>query len=323
MEGHAPVSAQAMADIAASNPSGTQIELLHAGQRAIIVEISGGVRTYEVKGRALLDGYGPDEMCTGARGQLLVPWPNRLRDGRYEFDGTAYQVPLTEPAKRNAIHGFLRWESWAVADRGDDWVRLEHALRPREGYPFSLRLGVEYRLSETGLTATFTATNDGDRSCPYGLGAHPYLRVDAETINGCWLEAPGGQYLVEDDQAIPVGVADVDGSAYDFRARRQILQTKLDTTFVVSRREADGRAWVRLWPDGGATGVGLWMDDTYPYYMLFTGDSLPEASQRRRSLGVEPMTCAPNAFASGEGLIVLAPGDATASRWGIAQVPQA
>ncbi|HEV7134990.1 MAG TPA: aldose 1-epimerase family protein [Steroidobacteraceae bacterium] len=313
---------QATAAVAVGNPSGEQIELRHSGQRAIVVEISGGLRTYEVNGHALLDGYGADEMCTGARGQILVPWPNRLRDGRYDFKGTTYQVPLTEPAKRNAIHGFLRWESWTLADRGDDWVVLEHALRPREGYPFFLRLGAEYRLSETGLTATFTATNCGDRPCPYGIGAHPYLRVDAETINDCWLEAPGGRHLLEDDQAIPVGVADVDGSEYDFRAPRQIRQTELDTTFVVSMRGADGRAWVRLWPDGEGPGVGLWMDQAYPYYMLFTGDSLPDASQRRRAVGVEPMTCAPNAFASGDGLIVLAPGEAITSSWGIAPLAQ-
>jgi aldose 1-epimerase len=60
------------------------------------------------------------------------------------------------------------------------------------------------------------------------------------------------------------------------------------------------------------------MDERFPYYMLFSGDTLPEMSSRRRSLAVEPMTCAPNAFASGDGLIVLEPGESVVSRWGIA-----
>ena len=76
-------------------PSGEQVEIRRDGHRAIIVEVSGGVRAYDVDGRSLVDGYAADEMCTGARGQLLVPWPNRLRDGRYEFDGETYQVPLS------------------------------------------------------------------------------------------------------------------------------------------------------------------------------------------------------------------------------------
>ncbi len=249
---------------------------------------------------------------------MLVPWPNRLRDGRYEFEGISHQVPLSEPAKRNAIHGFLRWENWTVGGRGHDWVVMDHMLRPREGYPFSLHLRVEYRLAQSGLTSTVIATNTGDRACPYGMGTHPYLRVESVTLDDCWLEAPGGQHLLVDDRAIPIGIADVGGTPYDFRARRRIHGTELDTTFVVSTRDPDGRAWVRLSADGEQAGVGLWMDEQYPYYMLFTGDSLPERGRRRRSLGVEPMTCAPNAFNSGEGLIALAPAASVTSRWGIA-----
>ena len=75
---------------------------------------------------------------------------------------------------------------------------------------------------------------------------------------------------------------------------------------------------MRLWRGGDELGVGLWMDAGYPYYMLFTGDALPEKDRRRRSIGVEPMTCAPNAFASGDGLITLAPGESVVSSWGIA-----
>lgn len=75
---------------------------------------------------------------------------------------------------------------------------------------------------------------------------------------------------------------------------------------------------MRVWNGERDHGVGIWMDGRYPYYMLFTGDTLPDRAERRRSLAVEPMTCAPNAFASGDGLIILAPGESVTSRWGIA-----
>lgn len=298
-------------------PSGEQFELRRDGHHAVIVEVSGGVRSYEVEGRRLLDGYGADEMCDGARGQLLVPWPNRLRDGRYEFNGEMFQVPLSEPEKSNAIHGFLRWENWLVAERSDDRLLVEHTLHPRAGYPFALHMSVEYRVGTDGLSSTVTATNVGDRRCPYGMGAHPYLRADADTVEQCWLEAPGNRRLIGDERGIPVGIEDVAGTQYDFRTSRRILDTELDTAFTDLRREADGRAWVRLWRGREDQGVGLWLDEGYPYYMLFTGDSLPDAKRRRRSVAVEPMTCAPNAFASGDGLITLAPGESTSSRWGI------
>ncbi len=299
-------------------PSGEQVDLRCDGHHAVVVEVSGGVRSYEVDGRPLLDGYGAGEMSTGGRGQILIPWPNRLRDGRYVFDGTAYQVPLSEPEKMNAIHGFVRWTSWRVAERSEDSVIMEHTLHPRAGYPFTLHVSVLYRVSEDGLSSTVTATNVGDRRCPYGMGVHPYLRVDADTVDPCRLEAPGASRLTQDDRGIPTGVASVEGTEYDFRSRRRILGTQLDTAYTDLHREPTGRAWVRLWHPTEEHGVGLWMDERYPYYMLFTGDTLPETQRRRRSIAVEPMTCAPNAFASGAGLITLAPGESVVSSWGIA-----
>ncbi len=299
-------------------PSGEQVDLRHGAHHAVIVEVSGGIRAYAVDGRSLLDGYAADEMCTGARGQLLVPWPNRIRDGRYEFAGEAYQVPLSEPEKLNAIHGFLRWEPWVVGRRSESHVVMEHTLHPRAGYPFALHVAVEYSLDGDGLTATATASNIGRVACPYGIGAHPYLHVDGEALDQCWLEAPGKRYLTTDDRSIPTGAADVASTDYDFRTRRQLLGTVVDTAFTDVDRDADGRCWVRLWNRRGDGGVGLWMDERFPFYMLFTGDTLPEVSRRRQSLGVEPMTCAPNAFASGDGLITLAPGESVTSSWGIA-----
>src|SRR5579862_4738231 len=105
-------------------PSGDQHEIVHGAQRAVVVEVGGGLRSYEVGGAPVLDGYPVDQRCGGGRGQTLIPWPNRTRDGQYEFDGEHQQLPLTEPASRTAIHGLVRWASWSVADRGGDWIAM-------------------------------------------------------------------------------------------------------------------------------------------------------------------------------------------------------
>ena len=70
-------------------PSGDQFEITFGSQRAVVVEVGGGIRTYSADGHDVLDGYGPDERCPSGRGQLLVPWPNRIQDGSYEFEGHA------------------------------------------------------------------------------------------------------------------------------------------------------------------------------------------------------------------------------------------
>ena len=88
-------------------PSGEQYEISHGDQHATVVEVGGGVRAYRVGDRDVLHPYDVDAICDGAHGAPLVPWPNRIRDGRYTFDGAEYRVTLTEPDKSNAIHGFL------------------------------------------------------------------------------------------------------------------------------------------------------------------------------------------------------------------------
>ncbi|MFZ0379171.1 MAG: hypothetical protein WAL38_15190, partial [Solirubrobacteraceae bacterium] len=89
----------------------------------------------------------------------------------------------------------------------------------------------------------------------------------------------------------------------------------IDDAFTDLARDDSGRAVCRLTAPDGAT-VELWVDENYPFMELFTGDTLT-ASRRRTGLAVEPMTCAPNAFQSGDGLIRLEPGQTHTSHWGV------
>lgn len=296
-------------------PSGDQCEIAFGDQRAVVVEVGGGLRAYSAGRRDVLDGYGAEKMCTSGRGQVLVPWPNRLEGGSYEFGGEQHQLPLTELENRNAIHGLVRWSSWTVGERGADRVVMEHVLHPQPGYPFSLSLRIEYALSERGLRVTTTATNLGQTPCPYGAGAHPYLTVGTATIDSDVLRVPAQAVLSADERGIPVGVGEVGGTELDFREPRPIGATRLDHCFTSLGRGDDRLVRVELRdPDTGAE-LALWADETYPYVMVFTGDPLPDVA--RRSLAVEPMTCAPNAFRSGDGLIVLEPGRSSTGTWGI------
>jgi len=290
-------------------PSGDQIELLLGDQEAVVTEVGAGIRTYSAGGRDVLDGYAADELASSGRGQLLIPWPNRIRDGAYELEGRRHQLDLNEPARRNAIHGLVRWSSWSVSERGADRAVLDHVLRPRPGYPFTLELQVEYLLSADGLTVVTSATNAGGETCPYGAGAHPYLAVRAETVDEVVLRVPARSALEADERGIPVGSGPVEATELDFRDPRPVGPTRLDHCFTDLDRDEDGRVRVAI---GETT---LWADESYPYLMIFTGDGLPDVE--RRSLAVEPMTCAPNAFVSGDGLILLEPGESHAAAWGI------
>jgi aldose 1-epimerase len=297
-------------------PSGKQITIAAKDQRAVVVEVGGGLRSYLAGGRELLDGYGADEMSSSGRGQVLIPWPNRLQDGNYEFDGRRHQLPLNEPERHNAIHGLVRWANWTAAEQEPHRAVMEYMLHPQPGYPFTLGVSIEYALSDSGLTVRTKATNLGAAPCPFGSGAHPYLTLGTRSIDHLLLRVPAQTILRSDERGLPAGTAAVAGTAFDFQQPRPIGSTRLDTAFTDLARDRDGCARVALRdPDSGAQ-VCLWVDRSYPYLMVFTGDALPNVN--RRSLAVEPMSCPPNAFRTGDALVRLPPGASFTGTWGIA-----
>ena len=102
----------------------------------------------------------------------------------------------------------------------------------------------------------------------------------------------------------------VAGTEFDFLRGRSVGPLELDTCFTGLARGADGRARIVV------RGVTLWLDGAFGYAMVYSGDTLaPE--RRRRGLAVEPMTCPPNAFATREHVISLAPGARHVGVWGI------
>jgi aldose 1-epimerase len=294
-------------------PSGDQITIRSGDHEAVVVEVGGGLRTYRAGGVDVLDGYGVDEMCSGGRGQVLAPWPNRIDGGHYRFGGADLQLALTEPAKGNASHGLVRWASWTVAARSDQSVTMTHLLHPQPGYPFTLGLAVTYSVSDAGLEVATEAVNRGDRPLPFAIGFHPYLAADP-MVDTLELRLVASTVLVADERGIPVDRRPVTGSDRDFRSPRPIGSVALDDCYTDLERDSNGHITADV--AGGGRSVTLWADTAFTHLMVFTGDTLA-AERRRRGLAVEPMTCPPNAFRSGEGVSVLEPGAAWHGRFGI------
>jgi aldose 1-epimerase len=298
-------------------PSGKQYSISHGGQHAAVAEVGAGLRLYSRDGHEVLDGYSEREMCPAARGAALIPWPNRLADGRYVFRGRTHQTPLSEPEKGNAIHGLTRWMNWQVREHHSDRVTMALRLHAQPGYPFILDLEIEYRLQESGLSARTTARNASPEPIPYGAGHHPYVNTGTQLVDDAYLRLPALLRIEVDQRLIPTGrISRTEGTPYDFLETRQLGKTVLDTAFTGLVPDAQGITRVEVFGKGRER-VTLWMDPAYRYVMVFTGDTLEEVHRRRRSLGLEPMTCAPNAFQTGEGLRVLEPGEAFSHAWGL------
>ncbi|MEV4620883.1 aldose 1-epimerase family protein [Asanoa sp. NPDC049573] len=294
--------------------SGTQWTIASDGQEAVVVEVGGGLRAYRAGGVDYLDGYAEDELPPGSSGQVLAPWPSRIRDGRYAFGGETYQLPLTEPAKHNAIHGLVAWQRWRLVEQTGNSVLIELELPAQVGYPWQLRLRTRYTLGPDGLRVDHEATNIGAAAAPFGLAAHPYFRLPGTTVDDLALTVPARSRVLFDARLLPIGAAKVTGGDHDFTAPRRIGGQVLDNAFGDLDRDPDGTSSVRI--AGGGRTLRVWAGEQFKWWVVFTSDTL-HGDRQRRAVAIEPQTCPPDAFRSGHDVIVIEPGDTWSASWGV------
>lgn len=296
-----------------TNPTGEQYEIVAGAHRAVVTEVGATLRAYTVDGRDVVRGFEADEVIKGGRGMQLLPWPNRIRDGRYPFAGTTQQLALTEPKRHNAIHGLARHVVWTVTDQDADAITQRVRIYPQPGWPGTVEATITHQVSERGLQVTVRATNIGSTEVPFGYAAHPYLTVGEETVDEVSVTVPAASYLEVDDRLLPAQITPVEGTEQDLRGGTPLGSTNLDTAYTDLERDEDGRWRVKL--ALGERQAELWGDASLTWIQIFTGESF-----RNLSIAVEPMTCGPDAFNEGpthDGMIVLAPGKSHLSRWGI------
>jgi aldose 1-epimerase len=296
--------------------SGAQWDIEAEGHRATVAEVGGVLRRYAAGDREILDGFGADELSPGSAGQVLAPWPNRIRDGQYTFEGASYQLPLTEPDRHNAIHGLANWVRWRVAEQTADAVTLEYDLPPQVGYPWSLALRTRWSVSADGLRCDQQVTNTSAANAPWGYSVHPYLQLSGVAVDDIRLRVPGRIRVLADNRLLPIGAVMVAGSEYDFIEPRRIGDAVLDTTFGDIEHDANGGSSVTIAAPAGDASVTVWGDANFHWWQVFTGDTL-HGERHRRSVAIEPMTCPPDAFRSGRDLVVLAGGQTWSATWGV------
>ncbi len=181
-------------------------------------------------------------------------------------------------------------------------------------------LSARYTLGDEGLTLVLTATNLGDTDAPIGLSTHPYLSVgDGRQLDGWSLTLPCAEVLETDDRLLPRRVAPVGTVGLDFRHATLLDSAQIDHAYTSVAFDADGRASASLLGADGS-GVRVVWGSACRWVQVYTLHA-PGTTMHRRAVAIEPMTCAPDAFNSGQGLIVLGPGAATVMSCTISAVP--
>ncbi|MFC6358216.1 aldose 1-epimerase family protein [Luteococcus peritonei] len=295
----------------ALSPTGIQHVLVHDDQLAIVTELGATLRSYRSAGHDVVTPFAQEASPFSSQGQQLAPWPNRIQDGHWVFDGEDHQLPLSEPERRNAIHGLVRWLPWQTLAKTEDTVTQRVLLAPQPGWPVPLEMVITHRLADEGLVVEVGARNLGERPVPYGYAAHPYLTSpDAGVaVDDCSLVLPFDAWLESDERLLPLALHPVEDSALDLRSAAPLGGRELDTAFTHPSSAGGWQAELR----GTEHRTLLWAGAGMDWVQVYTpGD--------RESVAVEPMSIGPDAFNPGpthHDLTVLAPGAEHRCRWGL------
>lgn len=296
--------------------NGKEFRLVAGDYTASIVQRGGALRQLTFQGRDLVVPFDAAAPIPDYRGIIAAPWPNRIADGSYRHDGAVLHLPLNEPARQTALHGLVFDQLWTLHAGSADSLTLVCDLGDSPGYPFGLALQLDYRLDTAGLHTTVTANNTGAGSAPYGVCPHPYLLAGESPLDQWVLELPAETFLeVTTDRLLPLDTRPVAGHEFDFRTPRTIGATEIDHAFTDIKYDDGGTARVMV-RDPTGTGVGMSWDRNCPWLQVHTADK-PAPMPNRLGLAVEPMTCPPDAFNSGQDLVRLKAGLVHEARWSI------
>lgn len=246
------------------------------------------------------------------KGAKLIPFPNRILDGRYTFNRKSFRLPINFRSQKHAIHGLLYNQKFTVKDRTvskkSSSILLEHLYLGRtDGYPFKFRVHIKYTLSGGGFECNTVIKNEHSAKIPIGDGWHPYFRLKG-SLADMLLRIPSTRQIEVDSRNIPTGEI---RPFEKFSSLSKIADEEIDSGFQLRKR--NGLAETELVDQEHDLKLTVWQETgemKYNYVQVFIPPS-------RKSIAIEPMTCNINAFNNGEELIILKPKSTFDATYGV------
>lgn len=276
---------------------GTVVDLRAGGYEASVGQVGATLLSLTHGGHRLVDPVPLDALDDAWRGRTLVPWPNRVVDGRYEVGGTAYQLPVNEPETGAALHGLAAFQRWELTGSTSSSATWQLDLPASYGYPFQVRCTATYALDpDGGLSITLSGTNIGPEPAPFGAAIHPYVTCDGRPLDECEITLPAGTVLLTDEHSSPTEAVPATEVGIDPTGSTSLRGISVDNAFTDLPP-----SWAVELTHPGSPGVRV--DSDAPWVQVYTGERIG-----RVAAGVEPMTCPPDAFNRDPAGVQLSPG---------------
>lgn len=250
----------------------------------------------------------------GYHGSKLIPFPNRLFEATYHFEAQKHVCEVSRPQEGHAIHGLWHSQKMEVVKLKNTQKKATLHLLYRYkgdalGYPFKCSVLYKYRLSDTGFRLTTEVVNEGKTAMPFGDGWHPYFSLETDTIDELEMTLPPVRLLATTDRNVPTGEL---VSFLDFFQASSLKNVQLDHGFKLLQNK--GRAETILRNPTTNNALCIWQeagDKSYDYLQVYT-------PANRKTIAIEPMTCAADAFNNGLGTVVISPKGTWKAKYGVA-----
>ncbi|WP_295895225.1 aldose 1-epimerase [uncultured Vibrio sp.] len=241
-----------------------------------------------------------------SRSAKLFPFPNRLANGEYQFDGQHYQLPPNFPWSEHAVHGLLYNQPFELIDSRADSEQASITVRYKTTelhpqFPHAFSLDITYQINRQGqLSCSTSIENNGTHSFPFGDAWHPYFSLN-QPLERCLLTMPAC-LEVEHIDDLPSGHK----HAFDrFSQPTSLANVTLNHCFEFQQQAP---ITLSLSLDDNSASLQYQQDASYPFIQLYTPDS-------EASIAIEPMTCPANAFNNYIGLLTLEPNQRREFQW--------
>ncbi len=244
------------------------------------------------------------------RGAKLSPFPNRVNKASYFFKGKQY--PLSPNNFPHALHGLLwnvpfEFKGQELKNEFASITLVKQYKNEQAGFPFHYSIEIEYTLQPNSFSARTTIVNTSLESILMGDGWHPYFSTGL-SIDTLKLHLPSSKRLVLDDFLIPTGTyskddrflvpMNLDGIVLDHCFEVEAIDGVVETQLIDETKNIT----VTIFQKTGKQG--------YNFIQVYTPPN-------RKSIAIEPMSCAPDAFNNEKGLTILAPGESVGYEFGV------
>ncbi len=283
---------------------------------AIISTDGATLRKLWLNDTEVVQGFDTNQENLKSAGDILIPWPNRIKDGKWTLEGKELQLKVNETERNNAIHGLIRDLKHIVVVRKESYVVLRARIVSSTGYPFTLEVETKYELELNELKISHKITNFSKNQAPVAFGAHPYLKIGDTPTEELFLRLKANSRVAVDDRLNPIGIEEVQNTSFDLNTPTRVGDLDLDTAYCDLVSEADGTYRHRLSNEQGQV-VEVFGDENFKHAQVYNTKEFEIGNGLGWAVAVEPTTAPPNAFNSGTDLKWVQPNETWNIAWGI------